>query len=503
MKITNDFIGNETKELTKTKIATILRWWGFNPDSYSTWGNARSDMNNILSESSSSTISDREHASSFLSKINYINDTDTVIGDMLFASNEPGVWYDPSDLSTLFQDVAGTIPVTGVEQPVGLMLDKSGRGNHASQPTTTARPILRARYNLLTQTEDLGHADWAATQQGTKCTVEQVQAPDGSMTAQKLTALVSPTVPSRGITVQGSTFRFVVWLKPGSITAPRALVRNNTTAVNMVWADTTQTSVSNQYGSCSVTSGPDGWKKFTFTVTSGISPGNVVTLYYGWTSSAQIGATWSVWRPDFRYLNDAFNSPEYQRVGVATDYDTAGFRPYLAPDGTDDWMVTGNIDLSSTSDISIVAGAKKLNELAPFYQALAEFGPGASAGSFTLWHPYSDVQHSRVIFRGSAPSSQTVIVSNAPGNRTDVLTTTAELGVFRIRYKVSGTQYPNYVGVADPGSFGNLPLYLFSRAGTSTRFRGAFYGLIVVGRLLSAAELALAHEFMRNKSRAY
>ena len=125
MKITEDFIGNETKELTKTKIATILRWWGFNPDSYSTWGNARVDMNNILSGSSSSTISDRERASSFLSKINYINDTDTVISDTLFAANEPGVWYDPSDLSTLFQDAAGTTPVTAVEQPVGLMLDKS------------------------------------------------------------------------------------------------------------------------------------------------------------------------------------------------------------------------------------------------------------------------------------------------------------------------------------------------------------------------------------------
>jgi hypothetical protein len=125
MKITEDFIGNETKELTKTKIASILRWWGFNPDSYSTWGNARVDMNNILSGSSSSTISDRERASSFLSKINYINDPDTVIGDMLFAANEPGVWFDPSDLSTLYQDAAGTLPITGVEQPVGLMLDKS------------------------------------------------------------------------------------------------------------------------------------------------------------------------------------------------------------------------------------------------------------------------------------------------------------------------------------------------------------------------------------------
>lgn len=43
----------------------------------------------------------------------------------LFSNNEQGVWYDPSDLSTLYQDATGTIPVTAVEQPVGLMLDKS------------------------------------------------------------------------------------------------------------------------------------------------------------------------------------------------------------------------------------------------------------------------------------------------------------------------------------------------------------------------------------------
>ena len=43
----------------------------------------------------------------------------------LFSSGEQGVWYDPSDFSTLFQDSAGNTPVTAIEQPVGLMLDKS------------------------------------------------------------------------------------------------------------------------------------------------------------------------------------------------------------------------------------------------------------------------------------------------------------------------------------------------------------------------------------------
>lgn len=56
---------------------------------------------------------------------------------------EQGVLFDFSDFSTMFQDSAGTTPVTAVDQPVGLVLDKSGRGNHASQATTTARPVLK------------------------------------------------------------------------------------------------------------------------------------------------------------------------------------------------------------------------------------------------------------------------------------------------------------------------------------------------------------------------
>lgn len=61
----------------------------------------------------------------------------------LFASGQPGAWFDPSDLTTLFQDAAGTTPVTALGQPVGLMRDKSGRGNHVSQATAAARPTYQ------------------------------------------------------------------------------------------------------------------------------------------------------------------------------------------------------------------------------------------------------------------------------------------------------------------------------------------------------------------------
>lgn len=60
----------------------------------------------------------------------------------LFAS-AVGAWFDPSDLSTLFQDAAGTQPVTADGQPVGLMLDKSGNGHHMTQPSAALRPTWR------------------------------------------------------------------------------------------------------------------------------------------------------------------------------------------------------------------------------------------------------------------------------------------------------------------------------------------------------------------------
>lgn len=61
----------------------------------------------------------------------------------LFANSEQGFSYDPNDLTTLYQDAAGTIPVIAAGQPVGLMKDKSGRNNHAYQTASASRPILQ------------------------------------------------------------------------------------------------------------------------------------------------------------------------------------------------------------------------------------------------------------------------------------------------------------------------------------------------------------------------
>lgn len=52
-----------------------------------------------------------------------------------------GIWLDPSDLGSMFQDSIATIPVTAPGQPVGLIRDKSGNGRNFTAGGA-ARPTL-------------------------------------------------------------------------------------------------------------------------------------------------------------------------------------------------------------------------------------------------------------------------------------------------------------------------------------------------------------------------
>lgn len=60
---------------------------------------------------------------------------------------DPVAFYDPSDLSTLFQDNAATTPA-GVGDPVRVMLDKSGNARHMRAGSDDARPVLQSSGGL-------------------------------------------------------------------------------------------------------------------------------------------------------------------------------------------------------------------------------------------------------------------------------------------------------------------------------------------------------------------
>lgn len=61
----------------------------------------------------------------------------------LWSSGERGAWLDPSNISSLWQDTAGTTPVTATGQAVARIDDLSGNGNHFIQPTSGNRPVYQ------------------------------------------------------------------------------------------------------------------------------------------------------------------------------------------------------------------------------------------------------------------------------------------------------------------------------------------------------------------------
>ncbi len=69
-----------------------------------------------------------------------------------FANGEQGAWYDPSDLTTLFQDAAGTVPVTADGDPVGLMLDKRAWGGKTLEQVLEDQPELNPNPGPFTST---------------------------------------------------------------------------------------------------------------------------------------------------------------------------------------------------------------------------------------------------------------------------------------------------------------------------------------------------------------
>lgn len=57
--------------------------------------------------------------------------------------NGVSLWFDASDISTLFQDDTGLTPVTSDAQTVGLWKDKSGNGYNIHQATAGSKPTYK------------------------------------------------------------------------------------------------------------------------------------------------------------------------------------------------------------------------------------------------------------------------------------------------------------------------------------------------------------------------
>lgn len=69
------------------------------------------------------------------------------VPSQILISALPGFSYDVSNISTLWQDVAGTVPVIEPGDPVARVDDVSSRGNHATQSVGASMPTYQVDAN--------------------------------------------------------------------------------------------------------------------------------------------------------------------------------------------------------------------------------------------------------------------------------------------------------------------------------------------------------------------
>jgi hypothetical protein len=554
----------------------------------------------------------------------------------LFAAGEQGAWYDPSDLTTLFEDAAGTIPITTpLEKPVGLVLDKSkglvlgselvsngdfsngttgwapanvnitiavvggvgemtssasniyvaqtvnvtsgktyivtgqGRagtapllplvvsgsvvlgtqinssaslqpisfifvagaataslrfqvqsgsggtayfdnisvkelpGNHATQSTSQSRPVLSARYNLLTKTEQFDDAAWGKL--GCTATGNKLVANNG-VTLNSTSAYISQNVnvnsaPTKLRLLAKAAGFNVLNLRIDNIiglSSPALFARINLT---------TGAVISSTGGTFNVNPASDGYwevtadNTYTSTTYVGVWPDDTVaTVGNGVDGIMLFGA-------DLRVTNDGVGLPAYQRVNTSTDYDTSGFPLYLRFDGTDDSLSTGSIDFSATDKMSVFAGVRKLSDAATGMLVELSASVASNTGAFNITAPNSTGYGFEL--RGSALSTYYVPTGFAAPH-TAVLSGLFDIAgasragevIPRINTVVSQS---GGGGAADTGTgnFGNYPLYIGRRGGSSLPFNDRLYSLIVRGALSTAAQIADTETWVNNRTKAF
>jgi len=179
---------------------------------------------------------------------------------------------------------------------------------------------------------------------------------------------------------------------------------------------------------------------------------------------------------------------------------TAGSRPsftgFAACDGVDDGWGTGAIDFSGTPKVTVVAGLRsRVNTTNAVVLELSATS-SANNGTFALFCP---LDQGGAVFGHTFRSRGTVLAGSTPqlanlGNAY-VLTGEGDIANDVARLRANGVLVGTGSGDQGSGNFGNFPLYIGRRAGSSLPAAVDLYRLIVIGRQLSAAELAQAERW--------
>jgi hypothetical protein len=456
----------------------------------------------------------------------------------LFSNGEQGAWYDPSDLTlgNMYQDSTKTLAVTAVEQPVGWIQDKSGRGNHAFQTVTTKRPTLSARVNLIRNST----TPWTQISSGTAnitLTNTGAYGPDGATLSYKSVLSASgsvsycysnadtPSLPpntlvkvSQRVKTTSNDYQYV--LLKCLVASSRYAVLFNAATGDFVAQYTSGSPSDTTYSKENI---GDGWWQFNIQFSSGASgipewgclpsPVSNPTLDVALDITNRGDGVKGIYLAgtDIRVANNGVNLPAYQRVNTATDYATVGFPKYLKFDGIDDFLQMPDNSLSilqgQNQPFTVWAGVRKLTSAnVQIFCAAGNSDPTAANNDFIS----SDVVSSQLrtamrdYVAGVGITDKFAVSASmtfpytfvATNNRTSTTGAAAINGISdtAVDLTLPALSLPLYtIGARRRGSSPTSDLY----------FDGRLYSLIVRGAQSTADEISKTEAYVNNLTKAY
>jgi hypothetical protein len=438
----------------------------------------------------------------------------------LFANDEQGYWLDPGDFSTMFQDPAGTIPVTSVGQSVRLMLDKSGRGNNFTQANVANAPILGrepivGRRNLLLQTDNFGDVYWQKT--NVIITPNLEIAPFGTASVLEVVNMGSTgTIARFDIGVSSSNRQFSVFIKK-TVTATYPAVA--WTAINGAG---TALILNTQTGAVNFGSGfPRSGIFFSGSVIH-----NVADLGDYWRVSISVSTTARTVYV-FPYWNDngastpnqtgsgsiifggaqlevGDTATNYQRVGTAFDVTESGVPTvhYLSFDGTDDWLQSAaTINPGMVDKVQVFAGVRKLVDTGSGTVIEASVAGDANDGAFFVRAPQSGPNYQ---FSTRGTITRAPAGSGFPAPITNVITGLGDISAPRAIIRVDGAQAAINTSSQGTGNYLTYQHYIGRRGGTTLPFNGRIYQLITrYGPNLPLITIQQTEMFTNQRTGAY
>lgn len=173
---------------------------------------------------------------------------------------------------------------------------------------------------------------------------------------------------------------------------------------------------------------------------------------------------------------------------------------FAAFDGVDDsWLTPGNVDFTTTDEVTVIAGVRKLSDAADG-MIFELSSSNSNNGMFYLKAPGSGmVTKYEFLTRGTAQAIPftTSATYNAPSSV--VATGSSKIATPVATLRLNGVQVDQKVVTQGTGNYGTYPLFFGRRNNGSIPFTGNLYGLIIIGRLLTAAEQSLLERYMAQK----